>query len=254
VETPEQVLREAKTAEENGDLTLAERILSSASKRWRNEPEFKMRHARILRGMGREKKALKVYKNILKTHPQRSDAALFAAETATSLSKLRLAESLWSRALSVGVSADIATAGLCRVIWIRGRKEEAWERAKSAFIQGGSSSRILHEFLRECSPILGADVPEIDLLETGDLDTSVETIATRRQLSIPSTEFGSDSVESMAGITVSAGGSPPDQSVFDLLGDDTKTTLVDMSAVERPSTSKVDKSEIDLPDDLLDFD
>jgi len=254
VETPEQVLRDAQIAEENGDLASAERILGTASKKWRNEPEFKMRHARVLRSMGWEKKALKVYRNVLKTHPQRADAALFAAETATSLNKSRLAESLWSRALSVGVSADVATEGLCRVIWTRGRKEEAWERAKSAFIQRGSSSKILHNFLCECAPILGTNIPELDILEAGDLSISVESMPTRRELSMPSTEFGSDSVESMAGVTIGESTVVPESSVFELLGDDSESSPIDMSAVEQPAIVKVPDIEIDLPDDLLDFD
>ena len=165
MESPEDALREAQAAEVGGDLALAESLLRAASNRWKREPEFKLRHARVLRALGNERKALKVYRSVLKAHPQRADVAMNAAQTATSLNKLRLAESLWSRALSVGAQADIATEGLCRTIWTRGRKEESWERAKVAFVQGGSSSRVLHDFLRECAPIIGTSVPEIDLLE-----------------------------------------------------------------------------------------
>ena len=132
MESPEDALREAQSAEVNGDIALAETLLRAASKKWRREPEFKMRHARVLRALGNERKALKVYRTVLKAQPQRADAAIGAAQTATSLNKLRLAESLWSRALSVGAQADVATEGLCRTIWTRGRKEESWERAKVA--------------------------------------------------------------------------------------------------------------------------
>ena len=84
MDTPEQALRDAHAAEVEGDLHLAETILRSACKRWRREPEFKMRHAKVLRGLGNERRALKVYRAVLKAHPQRADAAIGAAEMATS--------------------------------------------------------------------------------------------------------------------------------------------------------------------------
>ncbi|MDP6845285.1 MAG: hypothetical protein QF722_07050, partial [Candidatus Thalassarchaeaceae archaeon] len=89
MESPEQALSDAHAAEIGGDLKMAESILRNASKKWRREPEFKMRHGRILRSLGNERKALKVYRAVLKAHPQRSDAAVAAAETASSLNKLR---------------------------------------------------------------------------------------------------------------------------------------------------------------------
>ncbi len=213
-----------------------------------------MRHARILRSMGNERKALKVYRRILKTHPQRADAALGAAQTATSLNKLRLAESLWSRALSVGAPADVATEGLCRAIWTRGRKEEAWERAKAAFVQGGSSSRVLHDFMRECSPIIGTTTPEIDLLETGELDSEFVQVQSRRELVLKPATFSGDSVESMAGITAADLSAPVAQEITELLGGNETRTQIDMSALGSGSGPNGPTSEVEIPEDLLDFD
>jgi len=254
VDSPEQALRDAHAAEVEGDLHLAESILRSACKRWRREPEFKMRHAKVLRGLGNERKALKVYRSVLKAHPHRADAAIAAAETATSLNKSRLAESLWGRALSVGAPTDVATVGLCRTIWIRGRKEEAWERARSAFEQGGNSSRILYDFLCECSPIIGTTVPQLDLLETGELNDELSSPDSRRELSLSPATFSGDSLESMAGITAAELAASPNDEISTLLGDDSENSQVDMSAMDRSQSAKETQTDVELPDDLLDFD
>ena len=254
MDSPEQALRDAHAAEVEGDLHLAETILRSACKRWRREPEFKMRHAKVLRGLGNERRALKVYRAVLKAHPHRADAAIAAAETATSLNKSRLAESLWGRALSVGAPTDVATVGLCRTIWIRGRKEEAWERARSAFVQGGNSSRLLYDFMCECSPIIGKTVPQLDLLETGEFNDDSTTPASRRELNLDPATFSADSLESMAGITAAELTAPPDSEISALLGDDSDQSQVDMSAMGKPQSAKEAKTDVELPDDLLDFD
>ncbi len=254
MDSPEQALRDAHAAEVEGDLHLAESILRTACKRWRREPEFKMRHAKVLRGLGNERKALKVYRSVLKAHPHRADAAIAAAETATSLNKSRLAESLWGRALSVGAPTDVATVGLCRTIWIRGRKEEAWERARSAFVQGGNSSRILYDFLCECSPIIGTTVPQLDLLETGELNDDLSSPDSRRELSLSPATFSGDSLESMAGITAAELAASPDDEISTLLGDDSEHSQVDMSAMDQSKSTKETQTDVELPDDLLDFD
>ncbi len=254
MDTPEQALRDAHAAEIEGDLHLAESILRIACKKWRREPEFKMRHARILRSLGNERKALKVYRAVLKAHPQRADAAIGAAETATSLSKSRLAESLWGRALSVGAPTDVATAGLCRTIWIRGRKEEAWERARSAFVQGGNSSRILHDFLVECSPIIGLHVPEIDVLETGELGADYSPDHSRRELILKPATFAADSVEAMAGITAADLAAPPSEEITELLGGIESQHQIDMSAMGQTGQTGASRKDVEIPDDLLDFD
>ena len=254
MDSPEQALRDANAAEVGGDLILAESILRSASKRWRREPEFKMRHGNILRRLGSDKKALKVYRSVLKAHPQRADAAIAAAETASSLNKVRLAESLWSRALSVGAPTDVATVGLCRTIWLRGRKEEAWERALSAFTQGGNSSRKLHDFLRECSPIIGTQVPEIDVLETGELNDDFTTQTSRRELAIQSPTFATDSVEAMAGIPADDLVAPSSEAISELLGDSEPQQQIDMSEMSKSASDKEDRANVEIPDDLFDFD
>ena len=254
MESPEQALRDAHAAEVEGDLHLAESILRKACKKWRREPEFMMRHGRILRGLGDERKALKVFRTVLKAHPQRADAAIAAAETATSLNKSRLAESLWGRALSVGAPTDVATVGLCRAIWIRGRKEEAWERARSAFLQGGNSSRILHDFLRECSPVIGTQVPEIDMLETGELNDDFSAAESRRELTLKPATFATDSVEAMAGITAADLAAPPSEEITELLDSIQPQLQVDMSAMGQGATVKESQLDVEIPDDLLDFD
>ncbi len=254
MDSPEQALRDAHAAEVEGDLHLAETILRSACKRWRREPEFKMRHAKVLRGLGNERRALKVYRAVLKAHPQRADAAIGAAEMATSLNKSRLAESLWGRALSVGAPTDVATVGLCRTIWIRGRKEEAWERARSAFVQGGNSSRLLYDFMCECSPIIGTTVPQLDLLETGEFNDDSTPPESRRELNLDPATFSADSLESMAGITAAELAAPPDSEISALLGDDSDQAQIDMSAMSQPQSVKESKTDVELPDDLLDFD
>jgi hypothetical protein len=254
VESPEQALRDAHAAEVEGDLHLSESILRAASNKWRREPEFKMRHARVLRGLGNERKALKVYRSVLKAHPHRADAAVAAAQTATSLNKSRLAESLWGRALSVGAPTDVATVGLCRTIWVRGRKEEAWERARSAFLQGGNSSRLLHDFLSECAPIIGTQVPEIDLLETGELNNDFSIVEPRRELTLKPDTFSADSVESMAGMTAADLIASPSEGITDLLGEVQSQNQVDMSAIAPDATVKESQTDVEIPDDLLDFD
>ena len=213
-----------------------------------------MRHAKVLRGLGNERRALKVYRAVLKAHPQRADAAIGAAEMATSLNKSRLAESLWGRALSVGAPTDVATVGLCRTIWIRGRKEEAWERARSAFVQGGNSSRLLYDFMCECSPIIGTTVPQLDLLETGEFNDDSTPPESRRELNLDPATFSADSLESMAGITAAELAAPPDSEISALLGDDSDQAQIDMSAMSQPQSVKESKTDVELPDDLLDFD
>lgn len=256
VDSPEQALREAHAAEVEGNLAIAESILRDACKRWKREPEFKMRHGRVLRRMGHEKKALKVFRTVLKAHPQRADAATAAAECAMAIGKSKLSETLWGRALALGASSDEATAGLCRAMWAGRAKEEAWERALTAFTQQGRTGRALHAFLQECAPILGTSVPELDLLEIGELD-HVDTGVTgvRSDAGLMPATFASDSVEAMAGLTADALTAPVDTSDADrLLGktlDDHAS--VDMSALAQPRPTISARPEVDLPDDLLDF-
>ena len=81
MESPEDALRQAQSAEASGDLVLAESILRGAVKKWKREPEFKMRYGRVLRKLGRDRRALKIFRAVLKSHPQRADAAQAAAES-----------------------------------------------------------------------------------------------------------------------------------------------------------------------------
>ena len=203
MEGPEDALREAQSAESSGELVLASTILRSAVKRWKREPEFKMRYGRVLRKLGQDRRALKMYRAVLKSHPQRADAAQAAAESAQSLGKVKMAEMLWARALSVGAQVDVATVGLCRAKWARGLKEEAWELALQCFVQNGRNSKSLHDFLIECSPILGTSVPDFDQFDIATLEAENNpSLEIRNESRIDASSFGSDSVESMAGISV----------------------------------------------------
>jgi tetratricopeptide (TPR) repeat protein len=257
VASPEQALREAHDAEMNGDLSVAESILRDAVKRWKREPEFKMRHARVLRTMGLEKRALKVYRSVLKTNPQRADAAQAAAETAMALGKAKLAETLWGRALAVGAPTDVATTGLCRAMWLRGRREEAWEQALQSFVQNGRASRPLHEFLIECSPVLGMSVPDLDLLDVSELKEAGgrgPALVRDDAMRTPAT-FATDSMEAMAGIDAQALLDLSNVQNVDLLSDTIDSAAaVDMSALALPRPSVSARSKDEIPDDLLDFD
>lgn len=256
MESPEEALRQAQSAETSGELVLAESILRSAVKKWKREPEFKMRHGRVLRKLGRDRRALKVYRAVLKSHPQRADAAQAAAESAQALGKARLAEMLWARALSVGAEVDVSTVGLCRAKWTRGLKEEAWEQALQSFVQNGRNSRILHDFLVECSPILGTGVPDFDQFDIATLEAeNSQPIQIRNESKISPTNFGSDTVESMAGISVddltSGGQNLPDE-LLDV--NSPEKTQIDMSALSVEQQKPAKQSDVELPDDLLDFD
>jgi tetratricopeptide (TPR) repeat protein len=243
VDSPEQALREAHAAEVEGNLAGAESILRDSCKRWKREPEFKMRHGRVLRRMGLEKKALKVYRTLLKAHPQRADAATAAAECAM--------------ALAVGASSDESTAGLCRAMWLRGQKEEAWQRALQAFVQQGRIGKSLHAFLEECAPILGEAVPELDLLEIGEFaEEPAGLSAIRTESQLPQTAFASDSMEAMAGIAADDLTTLTDVSVTDALlsSGNEEGAAVDMSALALPKPDISARPEVEIPEDLLDFD
>ncbi len=257
MDSPEQALREAHAAEVEGNLAGAESILRDSCKRWKREPEFKMRHGRVLRRMGLEKKALKVYRTLLKAHPQRADAATAAAECAMALGKARLSETLWGRALAVGASSDESTAGLCRAMWLRGQKEEAWQRALQAFVQQGRIGKSLHAFLEECAPILGEAVPELDLLEIGEFaEEPAGLSAIRTESQLPQTAFASDSMEAMAGIAADDLTTLTDVSVTDALlsSGNEEGAAVDMSALALPKPDISARPEVEIPEDLLDFD
>ncbi len=255
MESPEEALRQAQSAESSGELVLAESILRGAVKRWKREPEFKMRYGRVLRKLGRDRRALKIFRAVLKSHPQRADAAQAAAESAQSLGKARLAEKLWGRALAVGTQVDIATVGLCRAKWTRGLKEEAWEQALQCFIQNGSNSRLLHDFLIECSPILGTGVPEFDQYDVATLESeNSQSVQIRNESALAPTNFGSDSVESMAGISVDELTSVGQNLSDGLLEEHLPSTpQIDMSAIMSEQQKSDNRPDVDLPEDLLDF-
>ncbi len=112
----------------------------------------------------------------------------------------------------------------------------------------------MHDFLRECSPIIGTQVPEIDILETGELNDDFSPISSRRELAIESPTFAADSVEAMAGITADDLAAPASEAITELLGGNDPQHQIDMSEMGKVSTDKKPQSDVEIPDDLFDFD
>jgi hypothetical protein len=142
-------------------------------------------------------------------------------------------------------------------MWLRGRREEAWEQALQSFVQNGRVSRPLHEFLIECSPILGMSVPDLDLLDVSELEEAGgrgPALVRDDALLAPAT-FATDSMEAMAGIDAQALLESPIVQDVDLLsGTDDSAAAVDMSALALPRPSVSARPKDEIPDDLLDFD
>jgi tetratricopeptide (TPR) repeat protein len=259
VETPEQALRTAHSLEVEGDIATAAEVLKDASKRWKREPEFKMRHARVLRRLGRDKKALKVFKTVIRAHPQRADAAQGAAECAQALGKAKAAEKHWSRALALGATHDVCSVGICRSMWVRGKREESWHQAVAAFTGDGSRSVALHDFLKEISPTVGIKVPDLDIMETIELDAAADARGGGQMTggSLEAPQFSSDSLELMAGIDgeAAATSAAAIQDAHELLSDEDEIeSKIDMSALALPKPIISDREKIEIPEDILDFD
>ncbi len=259
METPEQALRTAHSLEVEGNLEVAAEILKDASKRWKREPEFKMRHARVLRRLGSDKKALKVFKTVIRAHPQRADAAQGAAECAQAIGKAKAAEKHWSRALSLGAAHDVCSVGICRSMWVRGKREESWHQAIAAFTGDGRRSVALHDFLKEISPAIGLKVPDLDVMETLELDAAADARGSGQVTggSLESPQFSSDSLESMAGVVSdsAAATAAAIQGAQSLLNDDNKVEgKIDMSALSLPKPIIADRKTVEIPEDILDFD
>ena len=125
---------------------------------------------------------------------------------------------------------------------------------KSRLCSRGSSSRVLHDFLRECAPIIGTSVPEIDLLETSELDGDFAPSESRREISMKPATISADSVESMAGISAADLSAPADQQLTDLLGENESRQQIDMSALSNQIETSAATAEVNIPEDLLDFD
>jgi hypothetical protein len=201
MDSPEEVLGAVREAMVAGDLATAEVVLRQASKRWSREPEFAVRHAKVLSQQGNEKAAFKVYRKVMKKAPERLDACRGAADCAIKIGKGRDAEKLYGRAIGLGMSLDVASAGISRSFTIRNRYAEAWDKALTQFKDSGRKSRELYALLKEISPIVGAAVPPLNEFDMADVEQTQEEV--RRDHSDPvltEKSFIAGSLEAMAGV------------------------------------------------------
>ena len=152
MESPESVLRDALSLEAAGDLFGAESLLKRACGIWKSEPEFKLRHAKILVKLGQAKRALKRFREVMKSHPQRVEAPSGAAKAAFGLQRYKLAEKLYIRAMAIGLAGDAAALGIAACQLARGNHELAWNTALTRFESGQRSHQGLHQLLTEISP------------------------------------------------------------------------------------------------------
>jgi hypothetical protein len=201
MDSPEDVLTAVRDAVAAGDLATAEVVLRQASKRWSREPEFAIRHAKVLTQMNNEKSAYKVYRKVMKKAPERLDACRGAADAAIQIGKGRDAEKLYGRAIGLGMSLDEATAGIARSFSIRKRYAEAWEKAVTQFKDSGRKSRDLHSLLTEISPIVGAGVPPLNEFDMADVEqVQVEVRRDQDDPMLTGKSFEAGSLEAMAGV------------------------------------------------------
>ncbi|MEC8927068.1 MAG: hypothetical protein VYB17_02270 [Candidatus Thermoplasmatota archaeon] len=76
----------------------------------------------------------------------------------------------------------------------------------------------------------------------------------RRELNLSPATFSADSLESMAGITAAELAASPNEEISSLLGDEVEQPQVDMSAIGQTQPTKESRTDVEIPDDLLDFD
>ena len=89
---------------------------------------------------------------------------------------------------------------------------------------------------------------------SGELNDELSSPDSRRELSLSPATFSGDSLESMAGITAAELAASPNDEISTLLGGDPEHSQVDMSAMDRSQSAKETQTDVELPDDLLDFD
>lgn len=201
MDSPEDVLNAVRDALVAGDLATAEVVLRQASKRWSREPEFSIRHAKVLSQMNNEKSAYKIYRKVMKKAPERLDACRGAADSAIKIGKGRDAEKLYGRAIGLGMSLDEASGGIARSLSIRKRYAEAWDKAITQFNDSGRKSRDLHSFLTEISPIVGAGVPPLNEFDMADVEQiQVKVRRDQDDPDLTGKTFEAGSLEAMAGV------------------------------------------------------
>jgi len=236
--SPDDVLAKVRGALEAGDLELAEKNLRDASRTWKREPEFAIRHAAILVRLGRHGQALKVYRKAMKKAPERLDACKGAAECAIQVGNGKLAERLYSRATGLGLGLDEAALGISRSLVIRSQHHLAWDKALIQFKASGNKSKELHNLLKEISAQVGSSVPELDQYDSVEID--LELSDSRGEDSdnhLIENSFEAGSIEAMAGLDsetlLDSTSSIDDELLIDSTGGTGKTSLgIDLSALQ----------------------
>jgi tetratricopeptide (TPR) repeat protein len=245
--SPDEILATVRDALAAGDLELAEQSLREASRTWKREPEFAVRHAGVLVRLGKHAQALKVYRKAMKRAPERLDACKGAAECAIKIGNGKLAEKLYSRATGLGMNLDEVALGIARSYILRSQHQMAWEKASVQFKASGNKSKDLHNLLKEISAQVGSSVPQLDDFDSSDIDLLLSDV--RREISDPrlaSHTFEAGSIEAMAGVdstTLLENTAIMDDDLLSESRSDAGTTNlgIDLSALE---TSKDEVSQV----------
>ena len=249
--SPDEVLATVRDALDAGDLELAEKTLRDASRNWKREPEFAIRHANILARLGRHAQALKVYRKAMKKAPERLDACKGAAECAIQVGNGKLAERLYSRATGLGLSLDEAALGISRSLIIRSQHHQAWDKALIQFNASGNKSKDLHSLLKEISAQVGSSVPQLDQYDSLEIDFDyADNRAEMSDVNLSDNSYEAGSIEAMAGLDrnslLDSSKSIDDEILIDSTIGSGKTNLgIDLSALN------ISESEIQDNDDFV---
>jgi tetratricopeptide (TPR) repeat protein len=267
MESPESVLRDAISLEAAGDLFGAESLLKRACGIWKSEPEFKLRHADILVKLGQAKRALKRFREVMKSHPQRVEAPSGAAKAAFGLQRYKLAEKIYIRAMAIGLDGDEAALGIAACQLARGSHEVAWHTALARFEKGQRSHKGLHQLLTEIAPKLGRVPPTLEIYDSiyggGEMITdgaaTSEILKDAQYEADPMVSAQPDSMEALAGIAAHELRSDVEDDTLNLLtaSEESQTSRrdveIDLSSIDTLSKSN-DLSSKESSDDILDFD
>jgi len=255
MDSPESALRDANRLESTGDLSAAEAVLDRACRNWRGEPEFKLRHASLLLRLGRPKRALRRYRQVMKSHPQRLLAVEGAAMAAYRMGRHRLAERLYVRAMAIGMDGDRAALGIATCLVARGEREQGWQTALSRFETSGNSHAGLHGLLSGIASELGRTTPPLEAYDSPIQSESTPAASTQMTAAVePERYSGSRTMEEMAGIAATDIISPQ--------GDDPMALLSSETEEKRRRTVEVDTTELrhlteqpaaEVSDDVLGF-
>ncbi len=246
--SPEATLREAIALESGGDPVAAELVLRRACRTWRGEAEFAIRHAALLMRLGQAKRALKRYRKVMKSHPQRLEASIGAAEAAQLLGKHKMAESIYARAMALGMHGDEAALGIAASLLARGKRKRAWDTAFARFETSGHQHRGLHDLLMEIAPHLGKSVPPMEVYDTPD----TSSIEARKPVAVV---HEATSMEALAGIQATdLVATSADDPMATLLGDDENVRGSSTVPMDLPADELLRASPAEVPEDVLEFD